>query len=798
VILLFQSLKNQETNIKPSDSLLVFVCLAILIIVSYWSSLGVPWHFDDKSNILDNPAVQITGLSAQELAGAITKGPRAGVLRQSSYLGLALNFYFARILTGDGFNLATWHWVNIIFHILTSYLVFILSLDILKRTREKWDERWRYWISFATAIIFALNPIQTQTVTYIIQRMAGAAAFWYLLSLYLYIKHRSSERKPIPFLGNVPLLIWIFFIWYALYYVWRNVFSSPEGTIGIVISFLCAIIPSLIILFILNGKKLFGRRDGDVHLLLALITGAIAMTTKENAITLPFFYWFYDYILISGKEKNFRLRSIIGWALVILFFALVSPILWEKILDTYKERDFTLRERVLTQFRIVWSYLFLMLWPSPSRLNLDIDVIKSTSMIKPISTLIAFLFWHGAIIGSLKNFKRDKLIPFLILWYFGQLLVESTFIGLEMAYEHRFYLPGWAPILLLTIGIFALVDYVSKKVVLVSPNVFRTITIAFLIAIFSFVSIYWVWQRNAVWSDEIALWQDVVKKSPNKVRPHVNLGFLLEREGLGIINSLEDVPSKIERDRLIAQGTKYVSEAEKEYYKALELDSKNSYARINLGHLYLQRGEYLRALDQFEIANTIKSDDPILQFNLGVTYKEMGDKTKAREHYEKALELKPDYYEVLNNLGILEIEDGNIDKAIQIFEKAIRITRDASLAYYNLGNAYIKAGRYAEAEQSFRNALKYNPGHIKSMVNLANTLALKKDYEGAVKAFIHVLDVNPDHINTHYNLGLIYMNNLNKPKDALYHFKRVLEINPDISRRAEIESLIRKLEGETP
>lgn len=795
-------MEKQQIHKPPYGPLLIFVLLAILIGIAYFSSLDVPWHFDDKTNIVDNSWIQIVELSPSELAGTLN-GQLSGVLRQSSYLGFALNYYFANAIFGSGLDPMLWHIVNIILHVLTSYLIFLLTFDLLKRARGDWEESTRFWLAFMTAVFFALNPIQTQTVTYIVQRMAGAAAFWYLLTLYLYIKHRASEKKQtIPFLGNFPLLVWIGFVWYAGYYIfhiwiWQKVYNQSSDGQYAVIYLAIAFVIGVLLIHILHNKDLIKRQDGDIYLLLAIPAGLIALTTKENTITLPFFCWFYDYLFISGNDESFRKRSLLGWGFIAGFLLLISPVLWDKILVTYEERDFTVWERVLTQFRVVWNYLLLMIYPHPSRLNLDIEIVKSTSVISPVSTFFAIIAWFAAVITSIKYLKKDRFIPFLILWYFGQLIIESSFIGLEMVYEHRFYLPGWGAILLVVYGIFALFRYLTKDMKTVKPSMAFSGIISIILIVTSVVCISWTIERNAVWADELVFWKDVVAKSPSKERPKVNLGFLLERNAEYILTNHNQIKTRQDAERQQAQALAMFAEAESLYQDALKIDKKSVYALVNLGHLYLIQGDHSRALETFHKAELIDSEDAILQFNIGVTYKAFNQIEKAREHYEKAIELRANYYEALVNLGILEIEDGNIKKGIGIFTEATQISRFPDLAYYNLGNAYVKLNDLDSAEKSYENALYFRPYYLQAMVNLANVFSMQGDFKNSVKMFNDVLKLNPDHINTHYNLGLIYMNNLNQPEEALFHFKRVLQINPNIAQARNVEGIIRNLQGES-
>ena len=133
-------------------------------------------------------------------------------------------------------------------------------------------------------------------------------------------------------------------------------------------------------------------------------------------------------------------------------------LLWGKryfdvIIEGYQDRTFTMSERVLTQFRVVLYYLTLLIFPLPSRLNLDYDFPLSRTVLDPPSTLISILVVLGLIGYGLWVAKKRPLVSFCILWYFGNLAIESSIFPLEMVFEHRLYLPSIGPFLLLSLGI---------------------------------------------------------------------------------------------------------------------------------------------------------------------------------------------------------------------------------------------------------------------------------------------------------------------------------------------------------
>ena len=117
-----------------------------------------------------------------------------------------------------------------------------------------------------------------------------------------------------------------------------------------------------------------------------------------------------------------------------------------------------------------------------------------------------------------------RVIAFGIFWFFITLSVESSFIPIvDVIFEHRVYLPSIGFFIALTTGIFLLLNkYGQRKLHAIGVTIFMVVIIGFSVL---------TYLRNNVWSSDIALWQDNVEKSPKKDRPHINLGFVLNKQG---------------------------------------------------------------------------------------------------------------------------------------------------------------------------------------------------------------------------------------------------------------------------
>ncbi len=129
----------------------------------------------------------------------------------------------------------------------------------------------------------------------------------------------------------------------------------------------------------------------------------------------------------------------------------------------YGMRSFTMSERVLTRLRVVLYYLTLLIYPHPSRLNLDYDFPISKTILDPPTTLISILIIAGLIGYSIWAAKKRPMVSFWILWYFGNLVIESSIFPLEMVYEHRLYLPAAGPFVLFSLLVVRGVEKFRKS-----------------------------------------------------------------------------------------------------------------------------------------------------------------------------------------------------------------------------------------------------------------------------------------------------------------------------------------------
>jgi tetratricopeptide (TPR) repeat protein len=682
-------------NASVAEKLLPIACFAVLGFLIYFNTFDAPFVFDDIKTITENSSIRIQEFTVSNIIDAVSGLSKKRIFPELSF---ALNYYFGH------YNPAGYHLVNIIIHIINGILLFFflkLTFIISKPQgsfRPQSPFSHIYWISFFATLIWLVHPLQTQSVTYTVQRTNSMAATFFLLSLLLYAKGRISQFKALE--------------------------DSPVG----------------------EDKATRKKRLGNNYLwfLGCVLSGILALGSKQNAATLPvmiFFYEWYFFQDLSPKWFKSSHKYIIAVAVlfgIVAFLYLGSNPL-EKInkLRDFSHGEFTLAERALTQTRVVVYYLSLIFFPHPSRLNLDYDFPLSHSLFNPTTTLLSLILIIGLIALAVYLAKRERLISFCILWFFGNLVIESSIIPLAIIFEHRTYLPSMmvclVPVLLG--DRFVKINWLKIGLACV------------VIVVFSF----WTFQRNQVWKNEFSLWSDVVKKSPNKARPNLNLGIILSKLG--------------KTDAALT----YLK-------KALLINPNDSVAHNNLGVVLAKKGQLKEAINHFRMALKTNNRYAEAQFNLGAALAQQGKTDEAVDRFYQALRLNPDYADPHNNLGGIFAQQGQNEKAIVHYSAALRLNPQLVQAHNNLGIALMQEGKFADAINHFRKALQIQPDFELAENNLKRALAIQQELEAEISGLQELLQDTPDNVELNFQLGNLYFRKGDRHQ-AIQQYKKALRLN---------------------
>jgi tetratricopeptide (TPR) repeat protein len=708
---------------KTISILLLFVALGFLI---YSNSLDVPFIFDDVPRIQKNPQVRIDNFSFTELREAAF-GKSSPKNRPIGNITFALNYYFHQ------YSLPGYHIVNIIIHILNGMLLYLFinnTLNIMgcgiwdvrcaskKSSKDKtqstsfnhhavtFDQSINSsFIAFFAALFWLVNPVHTQSVTYIVQRLNSLAAMFFIMSFLFYVKGRIVQKRSS---------------------------SNPESAKSSKLKAQSKI----------SALK-FGRSLHYLWFIGSALTWILALGCKQIAATLPFFVFLYEWYFFQDLSREWLKHTLkYFFAILVLFgltaFALTDLNPLEKIISGYAQKDFTLIERVLTEFRVVIYYLGLLFYPHPSRLKLYYDFGISHSLIDPITTLLSFGAIIGLIVLAFYLARKDRLISFCIVLFFGNLIIESSIIPLAIIFEHRTYLPSMFVCLLVVVLVFR---YLRKK--WIAAGILCAAILVFSI---------WTYQRNIVWKDAVSLWSDNVQKTPNKAGPRNGLGLALFEQ------------SRIE-------------EAIFQYREALRIKPDDAEIHNNLGVALEGHGSIKKAIHHYSQAIFIRPDYAEALNNLGVALARQGKDKEAIDRYSQALRINPDYAEAHNNLGLVLARQGRLKEAIIHYSQALRMNADYAEGHYNLGLALEGLGRFNEAFHHYSEALRIKPAYGEAHINLGNILVREGRTAEAVRHYTIALRINPDFEQAHNNLGFILAQQ-GKTDEAIRHYHKAILIKP--------------------
>jgi hypothetical protein len=386
-------------------------------------------------------------------------------------LSFALNYYFA----GGRFDAFAFKVTNVGVHILNGLLIYWLSVLLLRRyaggarpssTAAGWSAMQSY-LPLVVAALWLLHPIQLTSVLYVVQRMTSLSAMFVLAGLVMFVAGRIRLES-----GQRYGFTWMF--------------AGLGG--GVVLGFLC----------------------------------------KQNAVLLPFYAFLVELFFFRHEAlaKVSRQRLYGFYALTVGVPALAAlaglVIGWETIAQGYVYRDFTPWERLLTQARVLFFYLGLLVFPHIRAFGLyHDDIVLSTGLLEPWTTLVSVVLWAGLVVLALWGVRRRALWSFAVLWYLVGHALESSVLSLELVFEHRNYLPSFGIL-------FAAAYYLAWGLERVAGNRRLVYSVVGLLGV---VLAFTTFTRAGIWSDRVTLNVFTAQNHPESYRSLMGTGVLsiLER-----------------------------------------------------------------------------------------------------------------------------------------------------------------------------------------------------------------------------------------------------------------------------
>ena len=614
----------REQSLKPGamyDRLLPVLLIGATVAV-YANSFGGVFQFDDRHAIVENERIH-------------QLWPPGGLLssrRPLFEISLAVNYALGEL---DPWG---YHLVNLVIHVLAGLTLF----GVIRRTMLHMGHASRMAqassrLAFAISLIWLVHPLQTESVTYIVQRCEAMMGLFYLLTIYCLLRAVPSTRA---------------WLWYVL--------AVVTCALGMASKAVMVTAPVLVLLydriFLARSWRSLWNKRWHLYSGLAATWGIL---------------WLCGIVQSLLNASNPR-------ATVGLGFTGITPV-----------------EYLLTQPGVMLYYLRLSFWPHP--LCLDYAWPVETGMVSIILSLVVILVAAG---GALLYLLRGSWIGFVGVWFFLILSPTSSIIPIrDPLFEHRMYLPlaavvtlsvlawhgvaaGWCasaragrlrrllPVCFLvaisvalgTTTILRNQDYQTelgmwKDIVAKRPNNAR-----------GHYSLGTVLLKNAKTDEAIEQFGAAIRIDPAYTDAHYNLGNALQNKGR-------------------------VGGAIKAHREAIRLDPKQFMARLNLANLLQSRtGSMEEAVRQYREALRTKPDLVMAQVNLGKALLRMGRSEEAMKSFRRAVLVAPNHPGARFGLALALDAVGRLDAAIKEYRVTLRLQPGNIEAARSLEAALAKQG----------------------------------------------------------------------------------------------------------
>ena len=570
-----------------------------------------------------------------------------------------------------GLNPTGYHWINLVLHVANALLVWL----VLARLKVPGG-----WLAGA---IFALHPVQVESVAWITERKNVLMGLFFLLTLLAWIAFVNGKTKWRWLVYGLALILYLFAL-------------SAKTTA-------CTLPAALFLILWLQHKPIDWKRVIQLipFLVLGIAMGVLAM-------------WWERYHQGTSRAV----------------FAFLSPI-----------------ERVLVASRAVWFYLSKLTWPSnltfiyPRWDIAPTHLLNYSWLLAGVIVCVAIYFLRGylgrgvEVAAAFFVATLSPVLGFVMLYTF-----RYTFVA-----DHYQYLACIGPIALASAGLINLADtFKNSRALILSAALFVPAVLATLTwrqaAMYGNIETLWrtTLARNPTcWmahnnlgivlfgkgqlDDAIAHYRTTLKMQPDFWDADYNLGSALLGKGQvdeaifycdkAVRMQPNDPDAQVALANALLQKRR-INDAIVHYQKAVAMRPDYFLARSGLGHALLEKGNLDDAIEHSRAALLIQPNDADCHTILAIALDEKGQSAEAIEHYEKALEISPQSVSALNNLAWLFATGSNASlrngaRAIQIAQQADQLSSGKNaLVLRTLAAAYAEAGQFGKAIESAQAAMQ--------------------------------------------------------------------------------------------
>jgi tetratricopeptide (TPR) repeat protein len=389
---------------------------------------------------------------------------------------------------------------------------------------------------------------------------------------------------------------------------------------------------------------------------------------------------------------------------------------------------------------------------------------------------LSMLALLGLSAGLLAGWRKYPYLAVGWLWYLGMLVpvIGLIQVGEQARADRHTYLPQIGLSILAAWGAVALCGaWRIRRVVLGGAS---AAVLAGLLTV--------AYVQTGYWKDSLSLWTHALACTSGNYIAENNSGAALAAQGKfneaipHYERALELKPdyadARIDLGIALADQGKW-DEAIQQYNQALQVNPDSAKGHFNLGAALYGQGKGAEAIQQFEQALQLNPDFAEAHCDLGAALANRGQWDEAIKHDLRALELNPDYAEAHNNLGGALAARGKLDQAAGHYERALQLNPNYAEAYYNWGLLLAAQGKLDEAVEHYKRAVQLKPDYPQACYDLGNALARQGKLDQAIENYERALQLKPDYAEAHYNFG-VALASQGKSAEAMQHFQQGLSL----------------------
>ena len=686
------------------------VLIVAAVVLAWSNSLFGPFVLDDESSIRANESIRDLA-SFRWLTPPATLGETVSG-RPMLNFSFALNYAFA------GLDVRWYHITNVAIHALAALALFgVVRRTILRSAKVDHGRSGAVWVALAASAVWAVHPLQTGAVTYVVQRAESLAGFFYLLTLYCFIRSVEARARSVRWtIGSVvacllgmatketvvtaPIVVLLYdrlFVAGSFGVAWRNRWRTYMAF--------------AVTWFVLGVLVLTNSGRGGSAGLGSSISPWSYLLTQCQAIvrygTLA--YWPTRQVFDYGAGTVSGVREVVPELL--LLCVVVGATVWS-----------LWRNRVEG---FVLACIFLALAPSSSFVPVATQTIAEHRMYLALAPMILITALGGR---ALMRWPRalGVGISFLVLA-----------LGLATFSRNRVYqseLTLWQ-------------DTVDK--VPHNPRAHNNLGIAL---------------ANAGRTEEAQThYLQAISLQPNHAFAHFNLGnsFVMQRKwaeaevhfNAALAADSHYVNARINLGQTLMQLGRN-AEAVAQFRAALKDDNSAQDARTNLASLLIADGKLDEAVTLLREVLSAAPELVEAHYHLGCALEKQGQSTAAEIEFRAAVRLKPELAVGHLALGNLAKGSGDIATAEACYRQAIRLDSNLAEAQFALGNILAQQQQFDVAMSAYRQALVVDPSHIQARNNLANCQLVTGRLGDAIANYEEVLRVRPQDEAVRQNLEI--------------------------------------------